>query len=189
MTNQNQNIYPKNGTVIWLYGLPGSGKTTVAKRLQNCFKQKYVNPVMLDGDELRTVLGKIQPDDYITKKARVETATIYCHLANLFAEQGHLVIVSTVSMFNEVFEWNKINLQSYIEIFLNPNLDTLLIRDKKNIYSKVFSEKKNISFEQICKKIYPGLTVSKAPDIVSSNETLLDLEAVIEQIMGRFDII
>ena len=44
--------------VIWLIGLSGSGKTTVAKLLLKKIKKKYSNTVHLDGDQLRKIYGE-----------------------------------------------------------------------------------------------------------------------------------
>ena len=55
-----------NAPVIWLTGIPGSGKTTLALELQNYYKQKDLPIEVLDGDEIRKTLSKdlgLSPED------------------------------------------------------------------------------------------------------------------------------
>ena len=70
----------------------------------------------------------------------------YAHLCQIISSQGVIVVISTISMFNEVHNWNRINLQNYIEVFLRVPLKELRRRDPKGIYHRYDTGKlKNVA--------------------------------------------
>jgi len=130
-------IILKNGRVIWITGLSGSGKTTLAVAIQQALTQKKMPVALLDGDQLREVLlgsSQNQAQQFNSAK-REELAFVYCRLAKLLSEQGLWVIVSTISMRQSVFDWNRNNLPNYFEILIDLPIETLRTRDPKNIYA------------------------------------------------------
>ena len=58
----------------------------------------------------------------------------YCRLCKLLSDQGFLVIIATISMFKEVYAWNRENLPDYFEVYMKASLDELRRRDPKGIY-------------------------------------------------------
>jgi len=117
--------------VFWLTGLPGAGKTTLATALVKKFQQANLPVVHLDGDQLRQVF---QSHDY-TRDGRLALAMQYARLSLLLQQQQFPVIVSTVSLFHQVQQWNRANIAGYIEVFLATPLAVLQQRDQKNLYS------------------------------------------------------
>ena len=102
------------GVVVWITGLSASGKTTVSKHLVRVLAD--VKPsILLDGDELRSALGVV--GNY-SREERVELAKSYFKLAKLLANQGFIVVVAALAMFNEIYEWNRENQENYFEVFL-----------------------------------------------------------------------
>lgn len=120
--------------VIWVTGLAGAGKSTFAKALIKRLRKELRGVVHLDGDCLRNLLGKESTRSY-TRSNRLKLAKIYANLAKSFSEQNLIVVVSTISLFNEIHSWNRSHIKQYIEILLNPSLQTLKKRDQKNLYS------------------------------------------------------
>ena len=53
----------------------------------------------------------------------------------MLSEQGIHVVIATISMFNEVREWNRKNIVDYVEIYIKVPLKILIKRDQKNLYS------------------------------------------------------
>lgn len=128
------------GQVIWITGLSGSGKTTVAETLRQQFIKLNLNPILLDGDILRENFKKDDASqESYTRKERVALSRQYSLLCKNLSSQGFTVIVATISMFNEIYSWNRINLPNYFEIYLNVPMQELKKRDPKNIYKRFAS--------------------------------------------------
>ncbi|MFG5095636.1 MULTISPECIES: adenylyl-sulfate kinase [Campylobacter] len=118
--------------IITLTGLAGSGKSTIGKALYNTLKQEHTNVIYLDGDEFRDVLGVYDYD----KQSRIELAIKRSKFAKFLNDQGMIVIVATISMFNEIYAYNRKNLKHYFEVYVKCDMEELIKRDQKNLYSK-----------------------------------------------------
>lgn len=120
------------GILYWITGLSGAGKTTIGKLLYEHIRKHKKNVVFLDGDELRNLFP--YSNDY-SKNARLNLAKSYSKLCKLLTDQGIDVICCTISMFDEVRNWNRQNIQNYYEIYLKVSKETLIQRDQKGLYS------------------------------------------------------
>ncbi|MFI9229915.1 adenylyl-sulfate kinase [Streptomyces rimosus] len=120
------------GPVIWLTGLSGAGKSTVALELVGRLRESGRSVVLLDGDELRAVLGAANLHD---SGARRNLALVYGRMCALLSGQGHTVICATISLRHEVHAWNRDHLPNYVEVFLDVPLQELRRRDPKGIYA------------------------------------------------------
>ena len=125
------------GKVIWITGLSGAGKTTVAKELNQQLRERGFQPVLLDGDILRNLFKNTgEVSEAYNREARTKLALKYAHICKILSSQGFTVIIATVSMFREVYAWNRANLPNYFEVYLNVPLDELRLRDPKKIYQR-----------------------------------------------------
>jgi len=132
---------------IWITGLSGSGKSTLADRVVHLLRNKVQPVIHLDGDQLRDVFGLSEDSKKNhTRESRISLAMQYAQLCQIISSQGVTVVISTISMFNEVHNWNRINLQNYIEVFLRVPLKELRRRDPKGIYHRYDTGKlKNVA--------------------------------------------
>ncbi|MDY4426223.1 MAG: adenylyl-sulfate kinase [Helicobacter sp.] len=119
------------GLVIWLCGLAGSGKSTIGFGVYEELKKKNPNIVYLDGDELRDLLGHYDYD----RKGRIEVALKRSKFAHFLSEQGLIVVVTTISMFEEIYTYNRKTLENYLEVYIQCDLEELKKRDQKGLYS------------------------------------------------------
>ncbi|MBR9706374.1 adenylyl-sulfate kinase [Candidatus Pacearchaeota archaeon] len=119
----------KKGRLVWITGLAGSGKTTLAKRLQEEMDYK---PVHLDGDNIREILDETTTHGI---DGRQRTAKIYSKLCSYLTNQGHDVIMSTISLFHDIHDYNKEHNKNYYEVLLQVDPDILRQRDKKDLYT------------------------------------------------------
>ena len=125
------------GRVVWITGLSGAGKTTLATELSQRLRGAGQAVISLDGDDLRRVWGE-QPMDEAGygREDRIALGIRYARLAKLLASQDHVVIVATISLFREVHIWNRKNIPGYFEVYLRAPLDELRRRDPKGIYRR-----------------------------------------------------
>ena len=135
------------GQVIWITGLSGAGKTTLAEKLDACFNDRGLQTILLDGDMLRNLFydADLKSESY-TRQERIKLALKYSHLCNALSEQGFNIIIATISMFNEVYDWNRENITNYFEVYLKVPLKELRRRDPKFIYKQYDSgDLKNVA--------------------------------------------
>ena len=137
--------------IIWITGLSGSGKSSLAKALVKILRSKGKNVIMLDGDELREIFDKDQiNEENYTKKERLKLARKYSLLCSFLNKQGLIVVIATISLFKEIHKWNRENLIDYFEVYLNIPIDELRRRDSKGIYHRFDTGKiKNVVYVYI----------------------------------------
>ena len=116
--------------VLWMTGLPCSGKTTIARKLQ----ESIPNLAILDGDELREWLS---PKDF-SKEGRDEHNRKVAHLAKLLWKHNVPVSVSLISPYEENRKLAReiIGSDNFIETYVKCALDVCEERDVKGMYKK-----------------------------------------------------
>mgnify|MGYP000144454013 CR=1 FL=1 len=127
--------YP-TGVLYWLTGLAGAGKTTLGHLLFEEIRTRRPQSVFLDGDVLRKVFdieGGTKPAE------RLQLAMRYARLCRDLTAQDIDVVCCTISLFPEVWNWNRENIPSYREIYVRVPMDVLKQRDKKGLYSSAES--------------------------------------------------
>jgi len=169
----------KEGILYWITGLPGSGKTIIGNKLYYTLKETQDNVVILDGNILK---GMFNENVEYSLKSRRERAIRYAKLCKLLTEQGLVVICCTVSMFDEVREWNRRNNKGYVEIFLDVPMEVLEERNPKGLYSKSkegdISEVTGVDIE---------VELPQKPDIIIHNDGQMSIRECVQKIMS-FDI-
>lgn len=121
---------PRIGTVFWITGLSGAGKSTVAATLQRRLADAGRPAVVIDGDRIRAVLGS----GGLAAADRRRMGGIYAGLARDIALQGLDAICATISLFHDLHAWNRANIANYREIYLRAALETRAARDPKGLY-------------------------------------------------------
>ena len=126
----------KNKYLFWITGLPGSGKTTIAKKIHKKIEKKYGPTIEISGDELRKNFLFNKYDI----KNRVEYAKFYSKFCKVLIKKNINVIFSTVSLFHNVQNWNRKYIDGYFEIFVKSDVKKIIKLNKKKIYKN----KKNL---------------------------------------------
>ena len=128
------------GFTVWLTGLSGAGKTTVAQSIINELKASDVNIELLDGDEVRTNLSKglgFSKEDRDTNIRRIG------YVSRLLSRNGVGVIASAISPYREVRDEVRQSITSdgseFIEVYVQCPIEVLVERDVKGLYKKALA--------------------------------------------------
>ena len=126
------------GQVLWLTGLSGSGKSTIANALEKQLYAEGKKTYVLDGDNIRHGLNK---DLGFTDKDRVENIRRVAEVAKLMCDAGLIVITAFISPFRAEREMARSLFHSgeYKEIFISTPLKVAEQRDPKGLYKKARS--------------------------------------------------
>jgi bifunctional enzyme CysN/CysC len=121
--------------VIWLTGLSGSGKSTVANALEQVLFLEGYHSYLLDGDNVRHGLNK---DLSFTDEARVENIRRIGEVAKLFVDAGIIVITAFISPFRADRRMVRELLETgeFVEVFVDTPIEVCEQRDPKGLYRK-----------------------------------------------------
>ena len=145
--------------VLWMTGLPCSGKTTIARELRNVIP----NIAILDGDELREWLS---PKDF-SREGRNDHNKRVAYLSRLLSSHKVPVCVSLISPYEENRKTARsiIGPENFVEVYVNCPLEICESRDVKGMYKKARNnEIRNFT------GISDPYEVPKSPDLLLETE-------------------
>jgi adenylyl-sulfate kinase len=121
--------------VVWLTGLSGAGKTTIARAVNARLREAGQVAIVLDGDELRDGLCT---DLGFTPADRIENVRRAGQVARLLFEQGVIVLCAFVSPYRESRDRVRALLPEarFVETFVKSDVETCRARDPKGLYAK-----------------------------------------------------
>ncbi|MBL52018.1 MAG: adenylyl-sulfate kinase [Candidatus Marinimicrobia bacterium] len=129
--------------VIWIIGLSGAGKTTLAKETIKRVRKTKSNIILIDGDMIRDTFNN---DLGHSLEDRRKNADRICRLCKYLDDQGVHVVCSILSLFPESRKWNREFIRNYFEVYIDAPIDQLKHRDYKGLYKKFQNgEIKNIA--------------------------------------------
>ena len=154
----------QNGICIWLTGLSGSGKTSIANHFSKKLHNEGIITQVIDGDNIRLGINK----DLSFKLAdRIENIRRVAEISKLFIECGIVTLCCFVSPTNNIRKQAKliIGKLDFFEIYINTTLKECERRDTKGLYKKA-REGKIKNFTGISSPFEPP----KSPDLSISTE-------------------
>ncbi|MCC7301550.1 MAG: adenylyl-sulfate kinase [Bacteroidia bacterium] len=130
-----ERLLNQRGTVIWMTGLSGSGKTTIATELEKCLNEKKKLTQVLDGDNIRSGINR---NLGFSEEDRVENIRRISEVAKLFCHAGLITICCFVSPTRAIREQAKsiIGEEDFTEVFVDTPLEICEKRDVKGLYAK-----------------------------------------------------
>jgi adenylyl-sulfate kinase len=132
---ERQNLLKQKSPVIWLTGLSGSGKSTIANELSIKLHKEGKLSYILDGDNVRMGLNK---DLGFSDNDRKENIRRISEVAKLLSDAGVIVITAFISPFREERGKAKeiIGNDNFIEVYVDAPLSVCEERDTKGMYKK-----------------------------------------------------
>jgi adenylylsulfate kinase len=124
--------------VIWLTGLSGSGKSTIANALDAYLFQQGCHTYLLDGDNVRHGLNK---DLGFDPESRVENIRRVGEVSKLMVDAGLIVITAFISPFcsDRAMVRGMLGSKEFVEVFVNTPIEVCERRDPKGLYKKARS--------------------------------------------------
>ncbi|WP_042264217.1 adenylyl-sulfate kinase [Paraburkholderia heleia] len=128
-------VVTRKAAVVWLTGMSGAGKSTIAHALVERMQTDGIPSTMLDGDVLRTGLNA---DLGFSEAERSENLRRVAHVAALFCDEGYVVVTATISPNPEHRENARkiIGDEAFIEVFVDTPLEVCESRDPKGLYRR-----------------------------------------------------
>lgn len=136
ISREDRNRQNKHGSlVLWFTGLSGSGKSTIASKLEERLFKQGVQTYALDGDNIRSGLNRGLG---FSREDRFENNRRISEVAKLFMDAGMLTITAFISPLKEDRDQAKniIGRENFLEIFVNTPLEICEERDVKGFYAK-----------------------------------------------------
>ena len=125
----------QKGLVVWLTGLSGSGKSTIASEVEKMLIDSGHAAYVLDGDNLR---HGINSDLGFSDEDRNENVRRIAEIAALFADSGMIALVASISPFRKMRDYARkcAGEDSFIEVYVSTDYETCSLRDPKGLYKK-----------------------------------------------------
>lgn len=121
--------------VIWLTGLSGAGKSTIANDLLLKLRKKDLPVILLDADDIRSVMKNTGFDEASRKQHNRNVG----YIAHLFEKQGSIVIASIISPFEDARQECRRMCDNFIEVYVSTPIEECANRDPKGLYKKAYA--------------------------------------------------
>ena len=160
------------GILFWITGLSGSGKTAIAETIKSNISNKYGPTVIVSGDDLRKMFNFKK----FSRKDRLAYALIYGEFCKYITDNKINVILSTVSLFHKIRRWNRLNINNYIEIYIQSDINKIIEQKNKFFYKGNY---KNI----VGKSIKPEFPLS--PHIIIKNNFSKSINVLAKELIKK----
>ena len=172
---QKEALNRQKAFVIWLTGLPCSGKSTIARHLEVQLFNRGIRTLILDGDNTRMSINR---DLDFSPEGRAENIRRVAEMAKLLNDAGIVVITAFISPYIKDRKIAKkiISEDCFIEVFVDAPIEVCIQRDTKGLYQKAMNNDLkdftgiNSPYE---KPLHPQLTVSTANQTVEEAVSLI----------------
>ena len=123
----------QRGYVVWLTGLSGAGKSTIAEALAERLRAAGQRVEVLDGDVVRQHFSKGLG---FSREDRLENIRRVAYVAHLLARNGVTVLVALISPYREGRDYARQLIGEFVEVYVRCPIEVLVRRDVKGLYAK-----------------------------------------------------
>lgn len=124
------------GFTLWFTGLPCSGKSTLAKNVEEILLERGLNVELFDGDEIRT---NLTAELGFSKEDRDRNIRRVGYVCRLLSRNGVAAIAAVISPYENIREEVRSSISRFVEIYLDAPLEELIRRDVKGMYKKALA--------------------------------------------------
>lgn len=131
-----ENSENEAGYVLWMTGLSGAGKTTIALDLEQKLLERGLKVERLDGDVVRESLTRDLGFTAEDRRKNIERVTF---VAKLLSRNGVGTVCSFISPYQSVRDLVRENTTNFLEVYIDAPLDVVIDRDVKGLYAKALA--------------------------------------------------
>lgn len=125
-----------DGFTLWMTGLSGAGKTTLALALEKELRARNLRVERLDGDVVREGLTR---DLGFSKEDRDKNIERVTFVARLLSRNGVAVLAAFISPYRQARDRARRETTHFIEVYVKASLETVIARDVKGMYKKALA--------------------------------------------------
>ncbi|MGZ4199845.1 MAG: adenylyl-sulfate kinase [Thermoleophilia bacterium] len=134
--NEMATAVKEKGFVVWLTGIPGSGKTTISDILVERLRDLGRTVECLDGDDVRRNLS---PELGFSKEDRETHARRVAYVSKLLARNHVAVVVALISPYRSFREHVRSQIDDFVEVYVDASVEECIRRDPKGLYKKALA--------------------------------------------------
>ena len=167
----------EKGTLYFFTGLAGAGKSTIGGLFYERLKERKPDAVLIDGHQKREeAVSQGAPRDYSNAARLAGARGMFANCRDL-TERGLDVVCCSMSLFDEIRDWNRANIENYREIYIKVPMEILRKR-RQELYS---SDRDVVG-------VHLPWDEPKRPDIVIENDGSEAPEVIVNRIVREFDL-
>ena len=121
------------GATLWFTGIPASGKSTIARRVQEILLSRGLKVELLDGPDIRQSISRGLS---FSNRDREENVRRIGYVAKLLSRNGVIAICVAVSPFRAMREEVRRNVTNFIEVFVDIPVEVAEQRDEEGLYAR-----------------------------------------------------
>lgn len=126
----------KSGFTIWLTGVPGAGKSTMARLLSGRFRALHLQAEVLDGDLMRTTLCRGLG---FSREDRDENVRRVGFVCEVLSRNGIISVAAVVSPYRAARDELRTRIPNFIEVHVDCPLKVLVKRDERGLYQRALA--------------------------------------------------
>jgi len=160
------------GILFTVFGVSGSGKTAIAKKIKKRISYLYGPTIEVSGDDMRKTFKL----NKFSQKERKKNLPLYNRFKKLITDKKINLIFSIMGLYDKARNWNRKNIENYVEIYVEANMKKIMSQKRLETHLK---RKRNIVGFDIKAEL------PKKPHVKVINNFDQDLEKISEEVLKK----